>query len=149
MVTLRAMSKPRHDRWAAAIWPVYYEELIQAGFSEEVAKRDASPNPENSIEYGKVSPGNHILEVVLEGKDIGNVWLVDQGVEWWIYDIEIDEAHRGKGLGRLAMRAIESYVKEHGGTTVWLSVFGFNQTAQTLYLSEGFESARLQMKKRL
>ena len=149
MVTLRAMSKPRHDRWASAIWPVYYEELVQAGYSEEVAKRDSAPNPENSIEYGKVSPGNHILEVVVDGHDIGNVWLVDQSSEWWIYDVEIDETQRGKGVGRAAMHAIEAYVKERGGSTLWLSVFGFNQTAQKLYLSEGFETTRIQMKKTL
>ena len=149
MVTLRAMSKDRHDRWAVAIWPLYYEELIQAGFSEEVAKRDSEPNPENPIGYGELTPANHVLEVVHEDSAVGNVWLVDQGAEWWIYDIEIDENHRSNGLGRAAMHAIEKYVKEHGGDKLWLSVFGFNQVAQKLYLSEGFEVARIQMRKNL
>ena len=83
MVTLRTMSKDRHDHWASNIWKVYYEELLQAGF------------------------------------------------------------------GRLALQAIELFVKEHQGNKLNLSVFGFNKIAQNLYLSEGFEVTRIQMHKNL
>ena len=147
MVFLREMSKARHDVWAAGLWQVYYQELIQAGFSEEFAKSNSAPDETNSIEFGKVQPGNFILEPVHENEAVGNVWLVQKDTEWWIYDIEIDEPRRGKGLGRMTMRAIEKFVKERGATKLNLSVFGFNETAQKLYLSEGFQIARIQMHK--
>ena len=149
MVTLRPMSKLRHDHWAANIWPVYRAELLQAGYSEDYAHEQSQPDPENSVEYGMMQPGNFALEVVNNDVAIGNVWLVQKGSEWWVYDIEIDEGHRGKGLGREAMNAIERFVKEHDGSKIMLSVFGFNKTAQNLYLSEGFEVTRIQMHKNL
>ena len=147
MVTLRTMSKDRHDHWASNIWKVYYEELLQAGFSEEYAKDNSAPDENNSVEFGKMNPGNYVLEVVNEDLAIGNVWLVQKEAEWWIYDIELDEEHRSKGLGRLALQAIEKFVKDHQGNKLNLSVFGFNTIAQNLYLSEGFEVTRIQMHK--
>ena len=96
-----------------------------------------------------MNPGNYVLEVVYEAQAIGNVWLVQKEAEWWIYDIELDEEHRSKGLGRLALQAIEKFVKDHQGNKLNLSVFGFNKIAQNLYLSEGFEVTRIQMHKNL
>lgn len=147
MVLLREMSKPRHETWAKNLWQVYYDELIQAGFSEATAKANSAPD--DSIEFGKVKPGNFILEVVHEHLAVGNVWLVQKDSEWWIYDIEIDEPMRGQGLGRQTMHAIEEFAKANGATKLNLSVFGFNETAQKLYLSEGFQVARIQMLKNL
>ena len=149
MITLREMSKERHDVWAANIWAVYYQELIQAGFSEDYAKENSTPDESNPVDYGKMNPGNFTLEVVLENQAIGNVWLVQKEFEWWIYDIEIDEPFRGQGFGRGAMRAIEDFVKNQGGKKLNLSVFGFNKVAQSLYLSEGFETIRIHMHKHL
>jgi len=143
------MSKDRHDHWASNIWQVYYQELLQAGFSEEYAKENSAPDESNSVEFGKMNPGNFVLEVVNEDLAIGNVWLVQKENEWWIYDIELDEEHRSKGLGRLALQAIEQYVKDQQGNKLNLSVFGFNKIAQNLYLSEGFEVTRIQMHKNL
>lgn len=149
MVTLRTMSKERHDAWASNIWDVYYRELLQAGYSEAEAREQSAVDPSNSVEYGKTQPGNFVLEVVLADKAIGNVWLVQKESEWWIYDIEIDEELRGAGHGRSAMKAIEEYVRRNDGNRIRLSVFGFNESARALYESEGFETVRVQMKKDL
>lgn len=98
---------------------------------------------------GKLAPNNFAFEAIHEGLSVGIVWLVKQDDEWSIYDIDIDEEHRGNGLGRKTMHAIEQYVSEQGGTAINLSVFGFNEVARKLYESEGFETVRIQMKKKL
>lgn len=149
MITLRPMSKQRHDHWAGTLWQVYYQELIRAGYSEEYARENSAEDPNNSIEYGKLQPGNIVLEAVYQDEAIGNVWLVQKDSEWWIYDIEVDDNHRGEGLGRATLRAIEKYVREQGGEKLNLSVFGFNKVARNLYESEGFNTVRIQMSKPL
>ena len=53
--------------------------------------------------------------------------------------VEIDEAHRGQGLGREAMEAAEAWTLEHGGTRISLNVFGPNIVARSLYDSLGFQ----------
>ena len=51
--------------------------------------------------------------------------------------------------GHEAMRRIEEFVRAQGGSTIGLSVFGFNKVAQNLYRSEGYDVTRLSMQKRL
>ena len=98
---------------------------------------------------GVLSPGQFAFEVLDDDTHIGNVWLAQNGSEWFIYDIDIEEKFRGEGLGRATMRAIEDYVRSQSGTEIGLSVFGFNTVAQNLYLSEGYTTSRLSMSKSL
>jgi GNAT superfamily N-acetyltransferase len=54
---------------------------------------------------------------------------------WWVWDIAIDADQRGKGFGREAMPLAEDRVREHGGSTLGLNVFGFNAGGRALYES--------------
>lgn len=143
------MSAERYEHWHKNIWKLYFDELVQAGFSEEYAKENCDQGIEHSMPGGKLAQNNFAFEVIHEDKSVGIVWLVKQNDEWSIYDIDIDEPHRGKGLGRETMHAIEKYVSQNGGTAINLSVFGFNDIARKLYESEGYETVRVQMKKNI
>jgi ribosomal protein S18 acetylase RimI-like enzyme len=68
------------------------------------------------------------------GKPFGNLEST-----WFVFYVEIDEAHRGRGLGRAAMQAAEDWTKEHDGTRVALNVFGPNVVARSLYDSLGYQ----------
>jgi len=72
---------------------------------------------------------------------VGTVWVGPHperaGVAFH-YDLEIVHERRGLGIGRAAMMAVESLVKEAGGTEIGLSVFGFNEPARRLYDSIGY-----------
>lgn len=149
MVNLQPMSAERYAFWHKNIWKLYFDELVQAGFSESYAKENCNQGIENSMPGGKLAPNNFAFEIVHEEKSVGVVWLVKQDDEWSIYDIDIDETHRGKGLGRKTMKAIEQYVADQNGTAINLSVFGFNHIARKLYETEGYETVRIQMKKKL
>jgi ribosomal protein S18 acetylase RimI-like enzyme len=67
----------------------------------------------------------------------------------FLYDIEIDAAQRGQGLGRTAMQLLEAEVRELGLGELQLNVFGGNATARSLYRSLGFAELSVQMGKEL
>jgi GNAT superfamily N-acetyltransferase len=65
----------------------------------------------------------------------------------FIYDIEIDEEHQGRGLGRATMLAAEDLVRIAGLREIALNVFGWNSRAEALYRSLGYVTAATQMSK--
>jgi len=135
--------------WNARVWVEYRNELIMAGMTEEAADENVATNIAETIPEGKLSEGNYVFTVWNDNEKVGVVWLADRAGEWFIYDIEINENLRGQGLGRATMRNIEEFVRTQEGTSVSLSVFGFNKIAQNLYLSEGYETIRWSMTKKL
>jgi ribosomal protein S18 acetylase RimI-like enzyme len=67
----------------------------------------------------------------------------------FIYDIEVDEAFRGRGYGRAALLALEPLARELGYDTVGLHVFGDNEVARNLYRTSGYVETDVMMNKRL
>lgn len=91
---------------------------------------------------------------ILDDSDapVGVLWIAplrDRPGSAFVYDIEIAEEHRGKGLGRAAMRAAEQTVSAAGFDSIGLSVFGYNTAARNLYDSLGYEVVATQMIKTL
>jgi ribosomal protein S18 acetylase RimI-like enzyme len=68
---------------------------------------------------------------------------------WWVFDIEIHEQFRGRGLGRLAMRQAEDVARAEGAKTLGLNVFGNNTVARRLYESLDYTEIAVQMRKPL
>ena len=56
----------------------------------------------------------------------------------FIYDIYVDPAWRGRGLGRAAMLLADEEARVRGIRRVELNVFGGNAVARRLYLSLGY-----------
>jgi ribosomal protein S18 acetylase RimI-like enzyme len=149
MVALIEMNHEEFTNWNERIWIAYRSELIKSGSTEVEAEQNVQLNISQTMPEGIPLPGNYILNVVENEKNIGVVWVCDRDSKWFIYDIEIDEHLRGQGLGRATMRAIEEFVKGKGGSEISLSVFGFNEVARKLYETEGYETTRLAMTKKL
>jgi len=149
MTRLEKMLQEDFEIWNARVWVQYRAELIQAGMTEAAADENVAQNIALTMPEGKPAEGNYVFTVLHEDAKVGVVWLADHAGEWFIYDIEIHEDLRGQGLGRATLRAIEEYVRSQGGSSVSLSVFGFNKVAQNLYLSEGYETVRWSMTKKL
>ena len=84
---------------------------------------------------------------------VGYLWLAERDNQGrrviWIYDIEIDEQFRGRGLGREAMRLAEQEARARGVARVELNVFGGNEVARSLYRSLGYEESAVWMGKDL
>jgi ribosomal protein S18 acetylase RimI-like enzyme len=67
----------------------------------------------------------------------------------FIYDISVDEALRGRGYGRAAIRLAEEEARRNGLHALALSVFGQNVIARAFYESLGYRETSLQMRKEL
>jgi GNAT superfamily N-acetyltransferase len=142
-VELREKPAAELSAWLAAMWVGYREELLGAGMSEEAADQNIERNRSQLFVGDELVEGQYVLDVVNDGETVGTLWLSKsspQGSgEWFIYDVVVDEAHRGKGLGRLTMLAAEDYVASHGGSRIALNVFGPNRVARNLYESMDYQ----------
>src|SRR5262249_56183761 len=88
----------------------------------------------------------------VEGGRAGWLWVAERrGMgepQLWVYEVRVDEAHRGKGLGRALMEFAEDEARRRGMPQVALNVFGGNEVARGLYRSLGyFESAVFMVKR--
>ena len=60
--------------------------------------------------------------------------------KYWIEDVIVDDAFRGKGFGRALVRAAVDFAKKKEGfPTIYLTSNPSRVSARNLYMSEGFE----------
>ncbi|WP_382309892.1 GNAT family N-acetyltransferase [Herbiconiux sp. UC225_62] len=132
----------------------YVRERMAAGDSAEYARERAAESNAQYFPDGAPAPGQLVFEVVAaDGEPVGMLWLGPMSPrhpdDWWVFDIEIDEAHRGRGLGREAMLLAEGEARAHGAVKLGLNVFGHNTVARNLYTSLGYEITAINMAKPL
>jgi ribosomal protein S18 acetylase RimI-like enzyme len=151
---VRLVEKSSDDRrrWLDEMWVDYRQDLLGSGMSDEAADKNIERNRSQLFSNGELVAGNVVFDV-LDDDDIaiGSLWLSeapDSG-EWFIYDIVVDEAFRGAGLGRRTMSAAEAYVVAHGGHRLGLNVFGPNLVARHLYESMDYRVMAVSMFKDL
>ena len=131
----------------------YTEDLREhLHLNAEAAATRAERSATDAFPGGRVAEGNWLFAVEDgEGTRVGVLWLglpFDGETEsLWVYDIEIDEEHRGRGLGRDAMVLAEAETRRLGRSRIKLNVFARNAVARALYLSLGFEEMAVQMSK--
>ncbi len=125
------------------------------GMDRDQAEAKAARDFEQLLPDGLATAGHTIsaIEEAATGERVGRLWFADREVSGrtiaYLYDITIDERHRGRGLGRAAMLALEEAVAKQGHTELELNVFGGNSRARGLYRSLGFVETAVHMKKRL
>lgn len=140
--------------WSQRLIVEYAREKVEAGvWTEEHALELSKAEQATILPDGMRTTGHDLFVGVVDGEIVGNLWLFtdpQQPVrDTFIYDIEINESHRGKGLGRALLEAAESWCAEHGSKSVRLNVFGPNTTARALYESAGYELTSMHMMKRI
>ena len=147
------METARLQSWIASSKSEYLDDLVRAG--EPAEQAGASVEQTFARYFPEGTPGhNHLVyDVVADGKPVGYLWIGPHATEqisaWWVWDIAIDADQRGKGFGREAMLLAEDRVREHGGSTLGLKVFGFNAAGRGLYESLGYETTAVRMLKKL
>ncbi|MGG7510033.1 GNAT family N-acetyltransferase [Plantibacter sp. YIM 135249] len=162
---LRHMPADRLTVWMVETTESYRLERIKAGESEAEASANAERSFSQLFPGGELAPGQLVFEILEDAAagpapeataasadPIGILWVgptLNSTTDWWVWNIEIVESHRGRGLGREAMRLAEVQAREHGADSLGLNVFGFNVPARSLYESLGYETTSLQMRKTL
>jgi ribosomal protein S18 acetylase RimI-like enzyme len=149
--------RPLCDDEVAAYLPhlktTYATELTEHLFLDaEAAAVRAERSAREAFPDGVPAPGHWLFAVEDgEGTRVGVLWLGEpydgEPDALWVYDIEIDPDHRGRGLGRDTMLLAEAEARRLGRNRIKLNVFARNAVARALYLSLGFEENAIQMSK--
>jgi ribosomal protein S18 acetylase RimI-like enzyme len=150
---VRAMTGDEFSVYRRRAIREYAEEHVRVGdWSQEDAERLAAKETDDLLPDGVDTAGTALLVAEVDGEVVGLVWVGPaprQQVGWWIYDIEVVAAERGRGYGRALLEAAEHEVRRRGGDAIGLNVFGGNDAAGHLYESSGYQVASILMRKRL
>jgi ribosomal protein S18 acetylase RimI-like enzyme len=131
----------------------YVAELVALGMSSHQAVAKVHEEQSAAFPSGLPASGHQVFAVRRGGGRVGHLWLgpaPDGGPgSWWVWEIEIDEAAQGHGVGRRAMELAETEARRAGATALGLSVSGGNTRARRLYESLGYEPSSVRMQKPL
>lgn len=139
-------------RWRERSMAEYLAGRVAAGESLEEATQAAGATDRQLFPGGRPAPLHRLGWVVHDGQRVGELWVGPAGDDperWWVWEIAIYEAWRGRGLGRRAMLLAEELARAAGATTIGLNVFGANHVARRLYASLGYAETSVQMRKPL
>lgn len=156
MITLKKMTQTAFEQFERhAIADYQKQKMIAEHLSEDTAATLSRTSHEELLKNGLETP-NHFLFSVIESasnNNIGYVWFGLQEIgkhkRVYIYNLTLDEAHRGKGYGSQLMALIEKAAKELDAHDLKLHVFSHNKVAQNLYKKMSFQSAGIMMIKKL
>jgi ribosomal protein S18 acetylase RimI-like enzyme len=99
-----------------------------------------------------VATAGHSLSFITDGATgtpIGRLWLGERPPVLFVYAVWLDEAVRGRGLGRQAMLLVEQEARRRGLARIELNVFAGNERARRLYRSLGYGEVAVYMSKPL
>jgi ribosomal protein S18 acetylase RimI-like enzyme len=151
-VRLRPMRADEWDAWRSWAVGTYADDVMrnEALTTRERAMAQAEEEFDALLTDGVGTPEHHVLvaEDADSGERVGHLWFgprarnPDRTVAW-LFDIFVEEANRGRGIGRMLMKLLESEAHATGIRRIELNVFGDNDHAKHLYESmEYVEMAR-------
>jgi GNAT superfamily N-acetyltransferase len=124
------------------------------GLPVATAEAKANSDVERLFPGEAPSPDQSVFVLEADGERVGELWVAESHEPpnddaLWIYDIRIEESHRGRGYGREAMLHAEAVARSRGLGRIALNVFGRNEVARNLYRSLGYEENAVYMGKTL
>jgi GNAT superfamily N-acetyltransferase len=145
------MSDDEFGDWFARSLNNYSRDLARAyDKPDDGSQADAEAAARRMLPDGRATAGHHFLRILDGDVPAGWLWLgpVEDGVAW-IYDIEVGDTERGRGVGTAALEAAETFVRTLGARAIALNVFGHNPRARALYEAVGYATVTTQMRKPL
>jgi ribosomal protein S18 acetylase RimI-like enzyme len=114
------------------------EQLLRSG----AGLFDDPPTPEWTEQF-LARPGHHLLFAV--GDDDQPVGFVsgvetmhpDKGIEMFLYELDVAEAHRNQGVGRSLVGALADLARELGCYGMWVATDADNVPALRAYAAAG------------
>lgn len=141
-VTGRTMTADDFAPWRAAAERGYAAEIADSGLlTADEARERAAQQFGELLPDGAQTAGHSFWTVEAAGTPVGTIWLrhgLRPGCSF-VFDVDIDPAHRGRGYGRAAMLVGEEATVAAGDAQLGLNVFGHNTVARRLYESMGYE----------
>ncbi|MFB9165226.1 MULTISPECIES: GNAT family N-acetyltransferase [Arthrobacter] len=153
-ICLELLDPGSFPQWLEQSCSEYVADLISSGSAPGAARQQAEASLHKSFPEGRPGLDNAVFTLMDQGGSaVGYIWVgrdhSDDPTAWWVWDILVDSAHRGKGYGREAMQLAEEYARSRGALTLGLNVFGYNASARGLYESLGYETTSIKMRKSL
>ena len=154
-VILAPMSEEQFQSYLERAVHRYALENIKAGYrTEEDAESKSKEDHLRLLHRGLDTPLNHLFVIKdpASGDQVGALWVKfeeDGSRSGFIYDLFIEEEHRGKGLGKATMHALEKLAKERAVRVLYLHVFAHNPVAIRLYQGSGFAVKSMNMERLL
>jgi ribosomal protein S18 acetylase RimI-like enzyme len=142
-VSLEAMTAQEIAVWLPVSSARYVAERIEAGESPDHADRVVASQRRAMFRDGVPNVGQFLFNVREGDRTVGGAWIgvapTGEPGAYYLYEIEIHELQRGRGLGRATMVALNEWARAQGATKISLNVFGPNLRARALYDSLGYE----------
>lgn len=150
-VILREVRADEFPAWLETGRRFYVRDLVHnAGMTRAEAEEKARRDHNAVFPEGRPTADQHLFVIDDEdGNPIGRLFFALRPTGVWLYEIELDEAARGRGLGREAMLEFEARARDLGAEKLGLNVLGGNEIARSLYRSLGYAEESVQMGKRL
>ncbi len=82
-----------------------------------------------------------LLATLPDGRVVGFATLEKSSKhpgKWWVYHIVVHPDYRGKGMGRLLLRAAEEFIEKKGGRVVAIRTWSTNTSARRFYEKQGY-----------
>ncbi|MFJ8053911.1 GNAT family N-acetyltransferase [Streptomyces luteogriseus] len=145
----RPMTEAEFGPWLEKGLEDYARSWIDRGVPEAEARAKSERDHATLLPEGLATPGMLISVVEHLGTPVGTLWLAVRENNGFVFDVEADAAHRGKGHGRTLMLLAEAQTIAEGRRTLGLNVFAGNAPAERLYASLGYETEQYAMYKPL
>jgi GNAT superfamily N-acetyltransferase len=152
-IELRKLSESEVLEFATESFRIFLGERVKSGEDPAAVAADSDGQFESMFPDGKASPGHLFWRLEEDGHPVGTLWIGPESPAdphtYWVWDIVLDEPHRGRGLGRQAMELAEDQARAAGATTLGLTVFAHNPVARHVYDELGYVPISTRMSKPL
>jgi len=143
--TDRPMTQAEFPAWRERGQPLQQRLLAERGVPAGEVQRRAAESFDSMLPQGAATPGAALRVLAHEGEDVGVVWVElerspREDADSYVYEVEVDEALRGRGHGRTLMLVAEREAIDAGAAVLGLHVFAYNSTALGLYSSLGYRT---------
>ncbi|MEW2496487.1 GNAT family N-acetyltransferase [Streptomyces nodosus] len=138
----RPMTETEFGAWQADQAEHYAQSWIDRGVPEAEARTKARRDYERLLPQGSATENMLFSVLEQEGTRAGTLWLALREDGAFVYNVEVDDAHRGRGHGRALMRLAEAQAIGAGSGLLGLNVFAGNTPAERLYESLGYRTVR-------
>jgi ribosomal protein S18 acetylase RimI-like enzyme len=151
-VGLRRMREDEFADWLPLAREDYADDMVRNGGADpEAARAKAMRDSERLFPGGLPSAEQLVFVIEADGERVGELWLSAHDSELrrvlFVWNIRLDEQHRGRGFGKQAMLLAEAEARRRGLAHIELNVMGGNETARRLYRSLGYTETFVSMEK--
>ncbi len=145
----RPMTGAEFEAWRTYQSEQYALSWIERGVPEAEAYAKARRDHEQFLPQGPDTENMLFSILEQEGTRVGTLWVALREEQAFVFDVEADAAHRGRGHGRTLMLLAEIQAIAAGRRVLGLNVFAGNTQAERLYESLGYETTQYSLYKPL